>query len=275
MQIASNSMAQIAVNALHAASSAQATASERISTGLRVNRASDDPVGMMVGNRLKTQITSLAKAIENVNQGVAMTQIVDSSLTQMVDLLGYMRVSAVAAESSSASSSDRTGYQDALDAYVDEIDSISENATWNGTSLMGASAPQVDIQSGTESGNTISIYFSEMTASLLELDNLSLASTTSASSAVDSIDSALESLSQYQSYMGAMANVMTAHSDLLTGVSTNYSTAYGNIMNADLAQETVNLARAQILGNGATAMLAQSNSMNQTLVTYLLNAYVS
>lgn len=98
MQIASNSMAQIAVNALHAASSAQATASERISTGLRVNRASDDPVGMMVGNRLKTQITSLAKAIENVNQGVAMTQIVDSSLTQMVDLLGYMRVSAVAAE---------------------------------------------------------------------------------------------------------------------------------------------------------------------------------
>ncbi|MFM8864745.1 MAG: flagellin [Limnohabitans sp.] len=273
MQIGSNPMAQTAVLALHAANSARETASERISTGLRVNRASDDPVGMMVGNRFKTQITSLAKAIDNVSQGVSMTQIVDSALSQMVDLLGYMRVSAVAAQSGSATASDRTGYQDALDAYVDEIDSISDNATWSGTSLMGASS-QVDIQSGTESGNTITINFSKVTASELGINSLSLSSAANAADAVDDIDSALESLSQYQSYMGAMANVMTTHSDLLTGVSSNYSAAYGNIMNADLAQETANLAKAQILGDGATAMLAQSSSMNQMLVSYLLKSYV-
>ena len=274
MQIGSNSMAQTAVNALHAANSAMATATERISTGLRINRASDDPVGLMVGNRLKTQITSMVKAIDNVNQGVAMTQIVDSSLSKMVELLGNMRVAAVAAESSSASTSDRTGYQDAVDAYVNELDSISDNATWSGTSLMSTAA-SVDIQSGTESGNTITIDFSKITATVLGLDSLSVSSATNASSAVNSIDTALDTVSQYQSYMGAMANVMTTHNDLLTGVSTNYSSAYGNIMNADLAQETANLASAQILGDGATAMLAQSNSMDQAIVTYLLRSYTA
>jgi flagellin-like hook-associated protein FlgL len=72
-----------------------------------------------------------------------------------------------------------------------------------------------------------------------------------------------------------MSNVMTAHSDVLTSVSTAYSTAYGNVMNADLAQETANLASAQIMRDGATAMLAQANGMNKEIVSYLLRSVTS
>lgn len=275
MQIGTNSIAQTAVHALYSANAAAATASQRISTGFRINQASDDPVGMALGNKLKVQISSMLKAIDNVSQGVAMTQIVDTSLSEMVDVLGKMRETAVAAESSTASTTDRAGYQDAMDAYVDEIDSIASNAVWNGNSLM-ASDQTVNIQAGANSDETIGISFVQTQVSTLftSLTNgsLDVSSASAAADTVDYIDTALDTINAYQSYMGSMATVMSTHSDALTGVSTAYSSAYGNIMNADLAQETANLAAAQIQQSGATAMLSQANNMNKELVTYLLKS---
>lgn len=280
MQIGTNTIAQTAVRAIHTANAAVATASERISSGLRINRASDDPVGMLLGNKLKTQISSMAKAYENVSQGIAMTQVVDSSLSQIADLLTNMRVTAVAAESSTASASDVSGYQDAMDAYMDEIDSIASNAVWNGNSLMTSASQTISIQAGAASADSISIGFDQTTSttlfsSYLSNGSLDISSTTAAANAVDYIDAALDTVNAYQSYMGAMANVMTAHSDVLNGISTAYSTAYGNTMNADMAQETANLASAQIQRDGATAMLAQANGMNKELVAFLLKSVTS
>ena len=277
MQIGTNTIAQTAVRAIHSANAAVATASERISTGLRINRASDDPVGMMLSNKLKTQISSMAKAMDNVNQGVGMTQIVDSSLSQMADVLASMRVVAVSAESSTASTSDRTGYQNALDALVTEINSIAANTVWNSDSLMTASSHTVTIQAGAASADTITLSFVQTTASTLFSGYLSgtsidISSTTDASNAVGYIDSAIETINAYQSYMGAMDNVMTAQNNVLTGASMAYSTAYGNIMNADMAQETANLASAQVQRDGATAMLAQANGMNKEIVAFLLKS---
>jgi len=277
MQIGTNTIAQTAVRAIHSANAAVATASERISTGLRINRASDDPVGMMLSNKLKTQISSMAKAMDNVNQGVGMTQIVDSSLSQMADVLASMRVVAVSAESSTASTSDRTGYQNALDALVTEINSIAANTVWNSDSLMTASSHTVTIQAGAASADTITLSFVQTTASTLFSGYLSgtsidISSTTDASNAVGYIDSAIETINAYQSYMGAMDNVMTAQNNVLTGASMAYSTAYGNVMNADMAQETANLASAQVQRDGATAMLAQANGMNKEIVAFLLKS---
>jgi len=277
MQIGTNTIAQTAVRAIHSANAAVATASERISSGLRINRASDDPVGMMLSNKLKTQISSMAKAMDNVNQGVGMTQIVDSSLSQMADVLASMRVVAVSAESSTASTSDRTGYQNALDALVTEINSIAANTVWNSDSLMTASSHTVTIQAGAASADTITLSFVQTTASTLFSGYLSgtsidISSTTDASNAVGYIDSAIETINAYQSYMGAMDNVMTAQNNVLTGASMAYSTAYGNVMNADMAQETANLASAQVQRDGATAMLAQANGMNKEIVAFLLKS---
>jgi flagellin len=271
MEIGTNPTALLAIKGVHSANAAVLKASERISTGLRVNRASDDPTGLSVANKLKTQILSMSKAIENLSQGTATTQIVDSSLSEIADLLSYMRVAAVAAESSTLSSSDRTGYQDAIDAYVDEIDSISSNAVYNDISLMNT-ASTVSIQASAQSGDTISVSFETITASELAVDSLDVSTAAGASSAVDYIDDALDTVNAYQSYMGAMSNVMTAQSDALSSFTTTYSTAYGNIMNADMAQETANLANAQIQLDASTAILAQSNSMNKELVSYLLKS---
>ncbi|MFY7871248.1 MAG: flagellin [Limnohabitans sp.] len=271
MQIGSNSASLMAVNALNSANAVVLKASERISTGLRINRASDDPTGLMAANRFKTQITSMAKAIDNLSQGSAATQIVDSSLSQMVEVLGNMRVAAVASQSSTLSTSDRGGYQDAIDAYVSEIDNIADNAVWNGSSLMNT-ASSMSVQASAQSGDTIAVSFQKVTSTQLSLGSLSMSSASDASSAVTAIDAAIETIGAYQSYMGAMSNVMTIQSDALTSFSTSYSTAYGNIMNADLAQETANLASGKIQRDASTAMLAQSQQMSREIVDYLLKS---
>lgn len=277
MQIGSNTVAQTAAYALKNANAAVLSASERISTGLRVNRASDDPVGMMVANRIKTQFSSVVKAMDNVYQGVAMTEIVDSSLSSIVDVLANMRQTAVAAQSSTAASTDIAGYQNAMDAYVEQIDTLVGNAVWNGSSLMTSSSSTVNIQAGANTADVISIGLTKtntttLFGSYLSSGTLTISSTTAAATAVNGIDAALNTVNAYQSYMGAMANVMTSQSDALTNLNLNYSKAYGNIMNADMAQETVKLASAQIQRDAATAMLSQGNSMNKELVNYLLKS---
>ena len=271
MDIGTNPTALMAVNAIHVANAAALQASERISTGLRVNRAADDPTGLSIANRLKTQIASMAKAVDNISQGTAATQIVDSSLSQIVDLLSNIRVAAVAAESSSASTSDLAGYQDAIDAYVDEIDSIAGDAVWNSTSLMETSST-MSIQASAQSGDTIDVAFQQMTTSALALSSLDVSTTDGASAVVDSVDDALSAVNAYQSYIGSMVDVLSTQSSALTSFSTSYSGAYGNIMNADMAQETANLAKAQIQRDASTAVLAQSQQMNKELVSYLLKS---
>ena len=258
---------------LSQSSRAISQASERISTGLRVNRASDDPAGMAVANDLKTQLTSYNQILTNVAEGQTVTNLVDSSLSQMVDLLGYMRVAAVAGMSSLApGGTDRIAYQEAIDAYVSAFDTIGSNTTWNGTSLM-STASTMSVQTGVNSGDTTTLTFDKITTSELTITSTSLDVTTSvatSTAAVAYIDTAIDTLNVYQTYIGAMANVMESQSTVATNAITSYSAGYGAIMNADFAAETAKLAAAQIQHDGATAMLIQGNGLNRALVDYLL-----
>lgn len=248
-------------------------ASQRLSTGLRVNSAADDVAGLAVANDLKTQIGSYNAVLTNLAQGSAVTQTIDSALTQIVDILGYMRVAAVSSESSTVTSTEAAAYQDAIDAYVTAIDTISTNATWNGTSLM-STASTMDIQTGVNSGDSTTISFDKITSSSTSLDiaSLDVTNTTDAATAVDSIDAALAVVNTYQTYIGAMSNVMDSQYTVATDTVTNFSAAYGNIMNADYAAETAKLAAAQIQRDGAAAMMLQSTDLDRSLVDYLLKS---
>lgn len=246
-------------------------ASERISTGLRVNRSSDDAGGMALANDLKTQIGSFNVVLTNVSQGSAVTQTIDSALSEIVDILGYMREAAVASESDSISSAERTAYQDEIDAYVTAIDTIATNATWNGTSLM-SSAATMDIQTGVNSGDSTELVFDEITASSLNIDSLLNTTTALSTAVVSSIDDALDTVNTYQSYIGSMSNVMDSQYNVANDTITNFSAAYGNIMNADYAAETAKLAAAQIQRDGAAAMMLQSTDLDRSLVDYLLKS---
>ncbi len=169
------------------------------------------------------------------------------------------------------STANRAMYQTQIDEYLDALDSVSSNAVWNGESLM-SSASTKTIQSGINSGDTTTLSLEKITVSSLLLTGLSVASESAATTTVGLLDDAIDTVTAYQSYIGAMENVMVIQSNVATNNITNYSSAYGHIMNADLAQETANLASAQIQQDAATAMLAQSNTMNKDLVAYLLKS---
>lgn len=260
-----------AMSGLNQANAKIAQASERISTGFRINRASDDVGGMLVANELKTQIGSFNAVLKNVSQASAITETIDSALSEIVDILGYMREAAVAAESSSLTSSERDAYQDEIDAYITTIDTISANATWNGTSLM-TSASTMAIQTGVSSGDTTTLTFDEISSDILSIDSLSVSTTTAAGTSVDAIDDALDTVNTYQAYIGSMSNVMDAQYNVANSTIINYSAAYGTIMNADYAAETAKLAAAQIQRDAAAAMMIQGNELNRAFVDYLLSS---
>jgi len=248
-------------------------ASQRLSTGLRVNSVADDVGGLAVANDLKTQISSYNSVLTNLAEGSAVTQTVDSALTEIVDILDYMRVAAVSAESDTITTAERTAYTSAITAYVTAISNISTNATWNGTSLM-STASTMDIQTGVNSGNSTTISFSKITtaSSSLAINSLSLTTTANAVLAVASIDAALATVNTYQTYINAMSNVMDSQYNVASDTVMNYSAAYGNIMNADYAAETAKLAAAQIQRDGAAAMMLQSTNLDRSLVDYLLKS---
>ena len=260
-----------AMSGLNQANAKIAQASERISTGFRINRASDDVGGMLVANELKTQIGSFNAVLKNVSQASAITETIDSALSEIVDILGYMREAAVASESSSLSTSERDAYQDEIDAYITTIDTISANATWNGTSLM-TSASTMAIQTGVSSGDTTTLTFDEISSDILSIDSLSVSTTVAAGTSVDAIDDALDTVNTYQAYIGSMSNVMDAQYNVANSTIINYSAAYGTIMNADYAAETAKLAAAEIQRDAAAAMMIQGNELNRAFVDYLLSS---
>jgi len=273
MFIAGNPSALAAVKAIQTANSSITQASERISTGQRINRASDDPAGLMLANRLKVQLASFSKVTDNLSMATAVTQLVDDSLTQIQDLLASMRTLALASSSGSYSSTEMAANQTQLDSYVSEIDSIANNALWNGSSVMNGGTTSMTFQSGVNTEDSIAVSFSTMLSSSLTVGSLDIqTSTTTASNAIDTIDTAISAVSTYQSTIGAKQNVIAAQSNLAQSTVVNYSTAYGAIVNADMAQETANLASAQIQRDAATAMLAQSGTLNKELVNFLLKS---
>jgi flagellin len=153
--------------ALKQANNDATTASERIASGLRINSAKDDPAGIGQANRLKAQIASYAKATENINSGIAIVQKIDSSLSQISDILISMRDLASSSSSGATSSDTRSSNQTQLGSYRDDINTISNTTTWNGQSVMNGSLSSLSIQSGIDSRSKTALnFYSALTSAL-------------------------------------------------------------------------------------------------------------
>jgi flagellin len=167
MIINSNIPALTSGIALKRASIAAATASERIASGLRINSAKDDPAGLGQANRLKAQIASYSKATDNINSGIALVQKIDSSLSQISDILSSMRDLATSSSSGATSALTRTSNQTQLSSYRDDINTIANTTSWNGQSLMNGSLSSLSIQTGIDSRSTTALnFYSSLTSAL-------------------------------------------------------------------------------------------------------------
>lgn len=246
---------------------AAATSSERISSTLRINRSSDDPSGLMLATTLSAELSSYSRAIDNIHSGIAAVQMVDASLTSITSYLTEMRTLAVSAASANSATT-LAAYQTSFSSYRDDIDNVATYTTLNGSSLMDGSTTSLAIQAGISSGDSRTLSFSSATASSLGLSSLDVSS--DASTAITTIDTALETIESYQSKMGAYETLMGHRETLADNMVLTKTTAYGNIMDADIAAETTALAAAQIGQEAATAVMVQANTISKEIVTYLL-----
>ena len=287
-----NINAAVAQSALAKNDRAMSTAMERLSTGQRINSASDDAGGLGIATRMTSQIAGLNMAIKNANDGVSMLNTAEGAMIEMETMLQRMRELALQASSGTTDVKDRTNLNKEYQALYEEIDRIADNTEWNGRKILnntadGSSSGFVEFQVGMNMGGTeaISVDFGNLTnvsGSGTFADFVSAAATagtisatttgsaqTTASAAIGSIDTALDDISAKRAVLGATVNRLTHTVDNLTNIRINAESTRSAILDTDYASETSALAKSQIIAQAGTAMLAQANQLPQTVLALL------
>jgi flagellin len=249
-------------------------AMERLSTGKRINSASDDAAGSAIAIRLTAEIQGLSAASRNASDGQSMVDTAEGALQETSALLLRMRELAVQAANSTATAADKTSLDAEFQHLSDEIGRIASNTSWSGQKLLdgsfsGGTAAVIHAGTGSAAGDQISITMNVMSDASLSVDALSLSGASHAVSSIAQVDLAIAKVSDERNKLGAVSNRLTSTVNNLDQIKVNLSASRGRIEDADFAQETGNLAKGQILQQAATAMLAQANASKQTVLTLI------
>ena len=241
-----------------------AVATQRLSSGLRVNSAKDDAAGLAIADRMNAQIRGMNVAIRNANDGISLAQTAEGALATMTDALQRMRELAVQAQNGSNGTGDRANLDTEFQALALEVGRIATQTKFNGSAIVGASAGAQVFQVGANGGDTLTVTTTQVTTIGGGITTAGLAST-----ALADIDAKLDVISTSRaSYGAAMSRFSMAIQNLqITGE--NQSAARGRIMDADFAAETANLSRSQILQQAGSAMVAQANQLPQQVLALL------
>ena len=268
--IATNTSALRAANATMSASSALSTAMERLSTGKRINSAKDDAAGLAIASSMTAQVRGMNQAIRNANDGMAMAQTAEGSLSELTNMVQRIRELSVQAASGTYSDDDRTNLQAEVTELSTQITSTLANANFNGVKLFDGNAGTagvVKIQTGATATDTVDLSLAE-----IDLDAvvaLDIKTQAGASGALATLDTALTTITTARATLGASQNRLQSVVNDLTTNSTNLNDARSRIEDADFSAETTALAKAQILSQASTAMLAQANQSQQSVLKLL------
>ena len=262
LRINSNVDAVQAHRHLSATSDAISQSMERLSSGLRINKAADDAAGLGISEKMRSQIRGLAQAQRNIQDGVSMVQTAEGNLDEVHSILQRVRELAVEYRNGSLSAAGKGAIQSEVDQLSAEITRIGNAAVFNGVSLLSGST-SVTFQVGANDNETIAISFSNLaTAVGNAYSNMATAS-------LSAIDAAVDAVSAMRSGLGAVQNRLE-HALSVTGVyQENLTSAESRIRDVDMAEEMVTLTKNQILQQAGTAMLAQANQAPQAVLQLL------
>ena len=279
-----NVSASIAQAALAKNDRVLGTAMEQLSTGKKINSAGDNAAGLAISSRMTAQIRGLGSAISNANDAISMVGTAEGALDEITSMLQRMRELAVQSGTGTTSAADRTYLNSEFVALREEIDRIADNTQWNGRNILDGSAgasvgaSTVAFQVGANEKQTISTTFGNFnntTGKLSGLASKRLSAATIASGivvasgAIGEIDVVISDVSAQRATFGAVSNRLTHAIDNLTNVKTNAEASRSRIMDTDYSVATSELARAQIIQQAGTAMLAQANALPQTVLALL------
>ena len=271
---------------LSASTGSLTTSMQRLSSGLRVNSAKDDAAGLAIAERMQTQVRGMNVAIRNANDGISLAQTAEGALGKIGDNLQRMRELAVQAANDTNDSNDRSTLNDEFKQLAAENERVILNTKFNGQDLLtgsgGASGTfNFQIGANTSGDNQVSVLTANMFSTLgaVTVGTTSAAglggsagnvfNMANAHSAMTALDNSIKEVNAQRSKFGAVQNRFDAIIANLQVSSENQAAARGRIMDADFAVESANLARAQILQQAGTAMLAQANQMPQSVLKLL------
>lgn len=268
--IGTNISALRASNASASANNALSGAMERLSTGKRINSSKDDAAGLAIATSMTSQIRGMNQAVRNANDGISMAQTAEGGLNEVTNILQRVRELAVQSSSGTYSDEDRTNLQAEVTELQGQLTDILANTEFNGVKLFDGTAGSggsVSIQVGANAGETVSLDLSEI--DLTDAIAVDISDATDASDALDTLDTAIESISTSRATLGASQSRLQSVVNNLTQNMTNLTDARSRIEDADFSAETTALAKAQILSQASTAMLAQANQSQQGVLSLL------
>ncbi|MBF0603278.1 MAG: flagellin FliC [Nitrospirae bacterium] len=249
---------------------------ERLSSGLRINRAADDAAGLSISTRMTSQMRGTNQAIRNANDAISLVQVAEGALDETTNALQRIRELAVQAANDTLVSSDRTDIQDEVDQLMSEIDRIAITTEFNNQVLLsGGFETAKKFHVGPDGGQTIAMSIMRATAvSLISYTAagagvVGVSTQARANLTIGRIDSALDSVSDIRSKLGAFQNRFEAVIANLSNILENTSAARSRILDADIATETANLTKNAILQQAGTAILAQANQQPQIALQLL------
>ena len=305
--INTNVSALYSQNAMKTNARAMNTVMEQLSTGTRVNSAKDDAAGLAIGQNMTSQIRGLNQAVRNLNDGINMVQTAEGAMIEQSNMLQRMRELAVQAMNGTYSNVQRSYLDKEFQALSVQIGKIASDTKWNDQTLLDASQTQdgtagtFKYQAGQNAGQTIVVTINAMTLTGLGINaqaafatpavsvgyadvygNIATASIAAqsiaspeigtvsrATATVALVSAALETINSQRAQLGAAINRMAYAADNLTNISANTTQSRSNIMDTDYALATTQLAKAQIIQQAATAMLAQANQQPQGVMALL------
>jgi len=262
---------------LQASQNSMASSVERLSSGLRINRAKDDAAGLAVSNALTQQINGANQGIRNLNDGVSLVQTADGALSTVTEMAQRILTLATQAASGVNTSAQTTSIKNECTALLAGIASVKTRTSVNETSLFAGQA--ITIQSSNVSGDTISISTTALAdfsaasgqATFTGLNNAvtGLASSTNGQALITAASAYITAVDSQRAALGAIQNQMDYAISNVKQLSANLTSARSNIMDADYATETAALTKGQILQQASTAMLAQANQMPNVIISLL------
>jgi flagellin len=250
---------------------------ERLSSGKRINSASDDAAGMAVAAKLRADVRSLNQAVRNANDAVSLVNTYDGASAEIETILVRMRELAVQTANGTYEDADRALAQEEIDALAGEIDRIATNTTFNRQAIAsgsGGSSGTFTFRVGPQGGSAddVDVNLASLQAADLGstgVGSLSIGSAGGASDAVDAIDGALAALAEARAVAGAYVNRLGHTVSNLQNVSQRTQEALSGVEDADYAAESAALARGMVLAQAGTAMLAQANQAPQYVLALL------
>ena len=255
-----------ALIALNRSSSLMNEAMERLSTGKRMNKASDDPAGIHQVMRLNAEIQGIETASKNAADGQSLIDTLETSLSEVQSILLRMRELTIQAMSDTNSADDRLALDSELSQLELEITRIGSTTSFGGKPVFDGNTHYLQI--GPRSGNTLEVQSYNLSAATLGL-NQDLTSRGNAENYLGIIDTAIQNINEKRGAAGALSNRLDFIMSNLDNSKINLIKSRSNIEDADFAAETGNLAKSQILQQAATAMLAQANASKQTVLTLI------